>query len=99
MVIDSEIKVIVECSGPVWFIICHHSIFIIQFSSLITHHSSLITHHLKYLNFSNTQLGFTKKKKICLSNIAVRYMGLIMKMSLKTEFWKLKTLKMCFQFS
>ena len=92
MVIESEIKVIVECSGPVWFIICHHSIFIIQFSSLITH-------HLKYLNFLNTQLGFTKKKKVCLSNIAVRYVGLIMKMSLKTEFWKLKTLKMCFQFS
>ena len=45
------------------------------------------------------RLGFTrkkKKKKIHLSNIVVGYVRLITKMQLKTEFWKLKTPKMCF---
>ena len=39
-----------------------------------------------------------KKKKIHLSNIAAGYVGLITKMSLKTEFWKLKTPKCIFSF-
>ena len=47
--------------------------------------------------------GFTviiqkKKKSENLSNIVTGYVGLITKMSLKTEFWKLKAPKMCFQF-
>ena len=42
-----------------------------------------------------------KKKKPKKSNIAVEHLkswGLIMEMPLKTELWKLKTPKMCFQF-
>ena len=31
-----------------------------------------------------------------MSNIATEYVGLITKMLLKTEFWKLKIPKMCF---
>ena len=70
-------------------------------SSLNFHYSIFITYHssLKISQFLKHAARFHQKEKICLSNIAVRYMGLIMKMSLKTEFWKLKTLKMCFQFS
>ena len=81
-------------------------------SSLNFHYLIFITHHLKYLNFPNplfgtlTQTKFStskvaagfhpKKKKNCLSNIVAEYVGLITKMLLKTEFWKLKIPKVCF---
>ena len=49
------------------------------------------------------RLGFVKKKKKKWkkSNIAAEHLkscGIIMEMPLKTELWKLKTPKMCFQF-
>ena len=42
----------------VWLGLFHHSIFIIQFSSLITHHPSLIIHHSKFLNFHSLVFGY-----------------------------------------
>ena len=83
--------------GAVWFFFfCYHS-------SLNFHHSSLKIPQFPQPHPFGTHHSVTlfqkKKKKPKKSNIAAeisKVVGLITKMPLKTEFWKLKTPKMRF---
>ena len=92
-------------------LVCNLSSLNFHYLIFISHHlkylnfSNPLFGTLTQTQFSTSKVasGFhpTKKKKKSenLSNIAAWYVGLITKMLLKIKFWKLKTPKMCFQFS
>ena len=89
--------------------VCNLSLLNFHHLSLITHHLK----HFNFPNplFGNlTQTKFStskvvarfhpkKKKKSVCQNIAAEYVSLITKILLKTESWKLKTTKMCWELS